>query len=960
MSLSFPRDLVLEAFLSRWVNITDLADNTSLRQVEPVTIEWGANSEQLGKVPPCTAEGVLNNTGGPWTPGNPVSPYWEHLQGRNVPTRLGMRVSRDGFGNRTIGAGTSWGTSETGDGWNTAQFGSYAVGSGVGTVTISGANQFGLCYLDDGYIDCQVAASCTVNVNNVTGGDLEPLNLMLRYQPSGTFAGEHYLLRIAISSAEVLTIKIMHSSLGTLSSVVTVPGLIDAVSAKNLRAKFQVEGHMLRGKVYKKGTAADPDEFEPLEWHVSAQDTRLADAFGFVGIRSGVASGNTNVPVTFEYDDWDARLMRHTGELVKLQPRWDESHRIKTAAFKLADITQRLGRSQRPSLSTAPRRYLAEGHNSEFTVTDHWPLDELPNEPAQGLNTVPASAVAGGAPARFEKLSGTPDKGKLTWGNTDKVLTSVRGFAALSYAGKLILPVNPASLSFGWSFMVAVRRPMDVTSTIQFFTLTNPPGGAPHMLIRIFADGGYELQGNPGGPVTLATGQLTPDELAGNWFTIGLTTFFNGGTNLGFHINEDGQTLGVGNWSTGGFSALSQVTMSVGTTLTGENGGDGGFSNAFVTPQRFDTIIAGTSISNGARASNVLKGWPGESAFARAFRLCAEDGVPFDYWGDTDDTRAMGPQRPIPLLDQLQECADADQAILYGPRYTPGVAFRYRRSMCARPAQATLSYSGRQVAPVMAPAADDRHTANFVKAERIDGGTLIVEQTTGPMNTNDPGTDPDSNAVGKSPAEAKANLQGDAQLGDLGSWVRALGTVPEVRFPQVTVNLRAPRLTDSAGLTVARALLALHPGDRLLVQGMTAADVYRDLDQVVRGGRETFSSSKAHSITFNTAPYDPYRAGVYGDGVSRYDSAVTTLDAQLNSGVTGARNITIVSGERWTTDTAQYPLNVLIGGELVTVSGVTGTGPGQAMTISVRAVNGVAKTHPAGTKVYLHQPVRYC
>src|SRR4029078_43679 len=117
-------------------------------------------------------------------------------------------------------------------------------------------------------------------------------------------------------------------------------------------------------------------------------------------------------------------------------------------------------------------------------------------------------------------------------------------------------------------------------------------------------------------------------------------------------------------------------------------------------------------------------------------------------------------------------------------------------------------------------------------------GFLIVEQTAGPMNTQDPGTS--AQAVGRSPANAKAHVESDAYLGDVGGWVRALGTTPEIRFPKVTVNLRAPSLNDAHRLPASREVHNLHPGDRLLVTDLNDADVYRDLDQLVRGGREVF------------------------------------------------------------------------------------------------------------------------
>jgi hypothetical protein len=229
------------------------------------------------------------------------------------------------------------------------------------------------------------------------------------------------------------------------------------------------------------------------------------------------------------------------------------------------------------------------------------------------------------------------------------------------------------------------------------------------------------------------------------------------------------------------------------------------------------------------------------------------------------------------------------------------------------------------------------------------------------MNTRNPGTD--SEAVGKSPARTEVNVEAAAQLPDVAGWERALGTTPEVRFPQVTVNMRARELDVTAPAT-ARSVLQVGVGDRLVVSGLAAADVYRELDQVALGGVETFSNVRQHKVRFNTAPYEKYRSGVYDDSGSRYDGAVTTLDAQLTSGTTGARNVTTSSGPVWTTDAGAFPMLVLIGGELVTLSGITGVGTAaQVMTISARNGNGLpisgGKTHAAGTRVQLYQPVYY-
>src|SRR4029079_7572020 len=200
-----------------------------------------------------------------------VSSSCDCWEAREVPTRLCVRVSRDTFTGRTHAG--FWGNTETGDSWGHDGFSdSYAVNTGVGKHTVSAVSSYALSFLGDSYADCQVAASCTWSMD-VAGGSIEPCNLMLRYQASGALAGEAYLLRAVVSTAEVLTVAIWNSALGALTSPVTIGTLTPGFNG--FRAKFQIEGQTLRGKVYAGGPAGDPDQFEPNLWHVTAHDERL-------------------------------------------------------------------------------------------------------------------------------------------------------------------------------------------------------------------------------------------------------------------------------------------------------------------------------------------------------------------------------------------------------------------------------------------------------------------------------------------------------------------------------------------------------------------------------------------------------------------------------------------------------------------------------------------------------------
>lgn len=932
MTLRFPRDPVFELYLGRWVNLT-----TRVRQTDPVTSTWGSSAEQ-GRIPPSTFDCVLDNAGGTFTPGNPASTYYDYLLGRNVPVRWALRVSQDTFTRSVTG---TWGTTDTSDVWSATSSGSgsQSVSSGEGIHSVGAANAFQLAYLGDNYVDCQVAATLTAtNVSNVTGGNLEPLNLVLRYQTSGTFSGEHYLLRVVFNTSEVASLTIFHSSLGALSSTVSIGAV--TTNTPNLRAKFQVEGQTLRGKLYTAGPSNDPDQFEPLDWQVSAHHERLVD--GLAGLRSGVATGNSNTkPVTFNYDTWDVRIVRFTGEVAKLTPGWDESHRVKWVKLHAADVTQRLGRPERASLSSAARRYLAG--NADLTATDFWPLDESATAPQQGLNAL------GGEIVRFERLIGTPDKGAVEYGKADNVLTSVPSFATVSNQGGLRFIANATSLGSAFSFSWLMNLSSDEGAQVFISTaaFTN------RFVFFFNTDGTWTLFINPGS-VTLMTGTFdVPVGLDGQWLAMSFTSYTAGG-NVGYYTVANGIDQGGGSSVVAAYSPLNNVFFyAPGATTGGRSGAS--ISSVFVTATRMDDLTTDPRyIILGSRVANILKGWPNERATTRASRLCTEESVSFDYFGDANTSPPLGPQRPLPLLDLVQECADADQGALYPTRFTAGLALRTRRSLGGQAVTATLDYASQQVA-ALAPSADDRVTANVARAERVNGGFTVVEQTTGPMNTGNPGTTAD--AIGRSPASTSVNVESDAQLFNVAGWLRALGTNPDVRFPRISVNLRA------AGVPVALqyALLALNVGDRLQVQGLTNADIYDVLDELTRGGTETIADVYRHVLALNTAPYKVYGSGTFGDSGSRFadEYGGTTLTGSLSSSATGGQSVTISKGQLWTTRAAMFPLDVVCEGERITLSAISGASSPQTFTISTRAVNGVSKAHAAGAKISLFAPVYF-
>jgi hypothetical protein len=87
--------------------------------------------------------------------------------------------------------------------------------------------------------------------------------------------------------------------------------------------------------------------------------------------------------------------------------------------------------------------------------------------------------------------------------------------------------------------------------------------------------------------------------------------------------------------------------------------------------------------------------------------------------------------------------------------------------------------------------------------------------------------------------------------------------------------------------------------------------------------------------------------------VSRYQPDSSTLASSVTSSAT---TLSVASaGPLWTTDVAEFPFDLAIGGERMTVTAISGASSPQTFTV-VRSANGVVKVHAAGAVVKLAQP----
>ena len=351
-----------------------------------------------------------------------------------------------------------------------------------------------------------------------------------------------------------------------------------------------------------------------------------------------------------------------------------------------------------------------------------------------------------------------------------------------------------------------------------------------------------------------------------------------------------------------------------------------------------------------------LDAYQGEVAGQRFARLCAEQGITVRCVGPLDDTVAMGAQTTLALTDLLQECADADTGMIYEPREALALAYRTRASLQNQAPAVTLGYSQAELADPVGETEDDQYTMNDVTVTRAyastgggTGSSAEVAIQTGPLSVQAP-----PNGVGTYPNSVTQNLFADSQCYDGAGWLAHTGTVDDPRYPQIQVNLA--RQETLAGSTLGYEVQYADIGDRLTVTGTPDWLPPDGITQLVNGETETLNAF-VYDISWCGIPELPYETGTLGDDTYGVDTDGSTLHANATSTATSITVDTTTASPTylWTVAAADFPFDILVSGERMTVTNITGSSSPQTFTVT-RSVNGVVKAQTAGTAVSLFYP----
>ncbi|ROO51469.1 hypothetical protein EDC02_6347 [Micromonospora sp. Llam0] len=629
-----------------------------------------------------------------------------------------------------------------------------------------------------------------------------------------------------------------------------------------------------------------------------------SDLFGVIGRR---------VPVRVTVPQLTSAPVRFVGDVLEWPAQWDL-----TASVRWVEVT---AYGLRHTVSAAPLQSALRRAIPATGPAGYWPLEDPAGAP------LARSPIPGCPPARpfgysrFEApFTGEPlpPAGLPEFGTGD-VGPGSAPVVDLSRGGTLrgLVP-QPAGES-GWRVEWVMTQPRDQADSRTPIWWETTDAFTDHPSEETMR---YEANVAASG-MTIFYGRMSTSYGSG-WsaFTIadGLPHHYR------VDGDQDGGTIRIRVWVDGLLAAtvasfsdtlagtVGQVTEWVLNPRERENGDDlmpslGHVAIWSPVPGTSDTVSAAT-------------GHAGETAGDRFERLCAEESVPgYTLIGDAASSAPMGPQRRLSVLELLQECADADDAILTEARGTRALVMRLRSTLYNQTPLVLAHGSGRLAAP-LTPVDDDKLIVNDVTLRTPAGDETRIVQEEGALNVQDPTDDPDG--VGRMPVELDRNVADAAELESAAWWMLSAGTIDETRFPQIPVDLTSQAWDDTA----RDAAAAVDVGDLVQLRGLDAFGLPPDpVEQIVEGYAEEFDLSSLR-ITWSTSPGALYRVGVLAS-TTRTGTRGSVTTADVDAGVDTALPVARAAGNRslWTVRPADFPMELLVSGVRLTATSCAQAGP---------------------------------
>lgn len=926
-----PLDLRTEINVGGWTDISTLVyqrDGTS----PPVSITRGRPNEQ-SSANPSSMSAQWNNRSGNLSPRNPVGIYYG-LLGRNTPVRISvpnpvgpaMRIADDavsyascpGSSGLECGADIDIRVDMDPDNWAPCLL--------AGQFSAPGIIFWSLSLNGDGTL-CWTWTDGTPTTEQVSSTMPVPLGrsaVRCWFDPAELSGAPQVLFYTAPTMSGTWTqlgngIPIALDDIADTSPSAALTVGYSAIWEASTQGAGQ---YGLQGRVYevqlRNGTTLAAD---PVFSAQAAGVTSFTDTQGNTWTLAGSAS-------------IDTRDYRGHFEATTLPQRWDPSGRDVWCPVEAKGVLQRLQQGDSPLPSVMRRSVAAMTANPQWRGISIGPtLAYWPGEDNAGSTQI-ASGLPGGRPMTF---SGAPSfQGSSGSASADSVFACSAGLA------------QPASST--WYGQIPVTAAAAAAPSNNLYLLICVPSGTPNGTLVSVAMAG-------GGTVSLVWATASGGELGVQW-NLGATQTV-GGVASGI--------AGVAMWvqlNTYLVGPLASVTVLTATGVqlgsTPMTGGGGGVMTS-VTVNPAGLALGSTEIGHiwpvtgvfpgpdapsdfgfAAPWSDVLSAWLGETAGNRHLRLCGENGVAGRVYGYPALTAAMGAQPVDTLANLLQYGEDTDRGQVYEPAEALGVGYRTLGSMSAQAAQLALDYAAAQLgdggAP-LEPTDDDQYTLNDVTVSRNNGSSAQVQVLTGTMSILPP-----PNGVGDYDTQITTYNAWDKDLPGIASWIAWIGTCDQERYPAIPLNLARPQLAS-----LLPAILGMRLGGYFTIANLIAQMPPGTVDQLLFGYSELLGGKHWH-LALNAVPEDPYAVAVAG--VAHAATAGSELAAGY-SAAAASLSVATTAGQLWTTSGSDFPFNIMVSGEEMTVTNITGSSSPQTFTVT-RSVNGVVKAQLANAAVQVY------
>lgn len=913
-----PQKLAMELYAnSAWTDVTD-----DVRWAEGCAITRGRPNES-SQLTPANCSFVLKNTTGNYSPRNPQGAYFGTL-GRNTPLRLSLVTATDTF-TRTVANG--WGSTDDGWAWTTSggSASDFAVGGSTATMTHTARGVPHFAALQSLVLkDLDITFQFQLSLASITGSSVYA---GVRLRNAG---GNYYQLTLIVpAGGGAAQLYANFSDSAQLFPPTTVSRVTYAANTP-IQVRFQQEGQIFRAKAWLPNTQAEPQGWDVV-WSEDMASELDNYAPGYVSVYTLVDGSNTNtLPIIFTLDNMTLRIPRFAGEVSEWPQAWDTTMRYPTVAVVASGPLRRLSAGGGP-LDSAARRYI-----SAQSPYAYWTLED-------GAAAIAGVNYANGGPPMQAIQGSNNGVGTVKWAQ-DSTLLGGGPAPVLTQGSQLYAWIDPTGIAAAQAWTVTFAAKINRTSAT---TLIFSGAGPFQVSINLFTDGSTNVYLTQSAGATLMTSQaaLGADAIDGIWHSYAITAALSGG-NVVVTLNRDGtETTGSTAVGSQGFLAVAQLVFP--TPATADQ-----YSFAHVA-------VFGSDIGINSRTNiySALFGWRQELALTRLKRLCAEEGLEFGYDDSVDFafTAQMGPQRQQTLVQLLQECVNTDCGELVESRGSFGFHYHTHASMDNRRTTCTLSLSGGQVAPPFMPVDDDQYTRNSVTVTAPDGSSFRYQKTTGALSTAAPPA-----GAGEYDASASANAFFSYVIRNIAAWLVGLGTVDKPRYPTLRANRANPEVVATGWSGAFGTLLLTDLVDKVVVTGMTPSKLYDDAQLTVIGMTELLHTQR-HELSFVCTPEEPRHVGVVANAASpqttdsRMDTGGSTVNTGINSVVTSMSVATTAGNQIWTTVAGDFPFDILVGGERMTVTAITGSSSPQTFTVT-RSVNGVAKSQAAGTDVRLFTP----